>query len=144
MGSYAGYPNNAQGGEFDPTATGRRNVGDVSASRCRWFRVGNLVVVMGDVTLRPVLAVDTPTEFEITLPIRADFQQAAELSGTFQDGVIGASGRVRAIAGSRNASFLLPARHVTPQVYGYQLAYTIRPQFVPTETLPPPEQLQLR
>lgn len=67
-------------GTYTPSATGTANVTTVTPSVCQWTRVGNTVILSGEITVDPAVA-GTLTTFRITLPIASDFANNSEAGG---------------------------------------------------------------
>lgn len=71
-------------GEYAPTLTNGTNVAasTVVTDSFRYIRLGNQVIVFGQITVDPTAAADTDTELGISLPFASNLSSSADLSGT--------------------------------------------------------------
>ena len=67
-------------GQYTPAITGIANVDSVNVSEAMWFRIGQVVKVMGNVSIDATAAA-TETTVSISLPITSDMVDNAQLGG---------------------------------------------------------------
>lgn len=77
-----GSPLNTLGsGSYTPTLTGVVNVDSLTPVACNWLRVGNQVVVSGQMAVNPTTAGNTLTQVSISLPVASDVWITTLVSG---------------------------------------------------------------
>lgn len=112
-------------GFYTPTLTDVTNVASSTAVECRWFRIGCMVTVYGQVTVDPTAAAPTATELGISLPIPSALANAREVSGVAACSAVQQSGRISADTTNDRAALLFSATDTASRAWGFTFSYPL-------------------
>lgn len=117
---------NLLSGQYTPTLTNTSNITASTTFTAQYYRVGNMVTVFGRVEVNPTLALATPTELEITLPIASTFGYIEELSGTaVTTDATATAGKIQA-NGSNTASLMFNALSASNDSWAFHFSYIVQ------------------
>lgn len=112
-------------GTYTPTLTNSTNVAASTAFVCRYFRIGDIVTVSGQVNIDPTNAAATVTLLGISLPIASNLANTEQLSGTSGCPNIAQSGAVYADTTNDRAILSFPAANNSNAAHAFVFTYQV-------------------
>lgn len=117
---------NLLSGQYTPVLTNANNITASTAFVTQYYRVGNMVTVFGRVLIDPILAITTPTELEISLPIASTFGFVEELSGTAVTTDNAATAAKVEANGTNTASIMFNAINGASSSWSFTFSYIVQ------------------
>lgn len=114
-------------GNYAPTRSAEANLdSNVTPSTAQYMRLGDMVIVMGNVTTDPTTTL-TSTSFELTLPVASNIGAVADVSGSGSIGTQngGTGVHVFGVAGNDTVKFQWVPTPVTSQIITYIYMYKV-------------------
>lgn len=110
---------------YTPTLTNEANLDASTARECQYFRIGNMVVVSGSVSIDPT-APATLTQLGISLPIASNFGANEDCGGAASaSGIAGQCAAIYADPTNDRARLQLISGDVTNQAMFFTFAYAV-------------------
>lgn len=121
--SLAGYAPNILSGTYTPSLTNSTNISSSTANPCQYLRVGNTVVVSGNVVLS-FTASNTASALGISLPIASNLGQIYHLAGTGSSGNGNYHGSIQGDATNDRATLQITPNALTGTIF-FQFTYQV-------------------
>lgn len=112
-------------GTYTPTLSAGVNVAASTTRLTKYIRVGNAVMVSGEIQIDPTAGAPTITTFELDLPVASDFSTVLQCSGSFTGTFYTQGGTIGSSIANNTASFYYMAVNAASDNLGFCFMYQV-------------------
>lgn len=112
-------------GTYTPTLTNGTNVGASTAAVCLYVRIGNFVMVWGQVDIDPTSGGNTTTILGISLPVASNLGAITDLSGVSSQQNQQRPGSIDADTANDRATLTFQANDTTNRTHTFSFGYRV-------------------